>query len=118
MNSQGSPAAMFWRVFWLIVMCAVPRMSWAIAPAFISDEELARYPIIVVAKWDKASFRAHYRYSTNSDRGKVITAFESYTELNVLRVIKGGIRPGVSTLKIGYGLSGAGVPVAAAYPKG
>src|SRR5260221_7067110 len=95
MNSEGSTAATLRRVFWLITLCAVPRVSWAIAPAFISDEELARYPMIVVATWDKASFRAHYRYSTNSDRGKVITSFESYTELNVLRVIKGTIQPGV-----------------------
>ena len=26
----------------------------AIAPRYVSDDELATYPIIVVAKWDKA----------------------------------------------------------------
>ena len=105
MNFEGFTGTTPSRVFWFIALCAVPSVSWAIAPPSISDEELARYPIIVVAKWDKTSFRAHYRYSTNSERGKVITAFESYTELNVLRVIKGPMEPGVRMLKIGYGVS-------------
>jgi len=89
---------------WTVVVCLLPCASWGIAPAFISDGEIAKYPIIVVAKWDKAPFRSNAKYSTNSDLGKVVTAYEAYTELNVLRVIKGTVQPGVTTLKVGYGV--------------
>jgi len=89
----------------LLALCAFPSLTWGIAPAFISDEELARYPIIVVAKWDKGPFRPHHRSARDSTHGEVITAIESFTELNILRVIKGPVQPGLTTLKVGWGVS-------------
>jgi hypothetical protein len=104
MKPAHAETAALRRVFWLIVVCVLPCVSWGMEPGFISDEELAQYPIVVVAKWDKAPFRAHQRYSTNNNLGQVVTAFEAYTELNVLRVIKGPVQPGVTTLKVSYGV--------------
>jgi hypothetical protein len=91
-------------LFGLLVLCVFPSLSRGIAPAFVSDEELARYPIIVVAKWDKASFRPHHRSATDRTNGEIITAIEAFTELNILRVIKGPGQPGLTTLKIGGGV--------------
>lgn len=73
---------------------------WAIAPSYISDEELARYPIIVVAQWNKAEFKPHHRKKDN-----VIENSEAFTDLEVLRVIKGDVQPGTNKLKIGWGIS-------------
>ncbi len=42
--------------------CLWTSEAHAIAPPYVSDEELAAYPIIVVAKWDKAPVRPHHHY--------------------------------------------------------
>jgi hypothetical protein len=79
--------------------------AWGIAPRYLSDEELAQYPIIVVAQWNKADFKAHNRYEQREGMGKVRVAVEAFTELQVLRVIKGDVKPGTHKLKIGWGVS-------------
>ncbi len=77
----------------------------ALAPPYVSDAELARYPVIVVAKWDKTPWKPHYKYGKFEDTGeKVIEKEEYFTELEILRVIKGDVKPGLHKLKIGYGL--------------
>jgi hypothetical protein len=76
----------------------------AMAPAFVSDEDLAQYSVVVVAKWEKAPFRANHRYDER-DQQKVVTAIESFTDLNVLRVIKGDVKPGRHALMIGWGIA-------------
>jgi hypothetical protein len=85
---------------------AMAEGSWAIAPQFVSDEELAAYPIVVVGKWEKGPFKANHRYEDRGEQ-KVITAIESFTALNVLRVIKGDVKPGVHMLKRGWGIAWA-----------
>ena len=73
------------------------------APAYIPDEELAKYPIIVVAKWEKATFKSHNR-TEHQDIGEVVTACEAFTDLNVLEAIRGDVKPGIHTLKVGWGI--------------
>jgi len=76
-----------------------------IAPRYIPDPQLARSPIIVVAKWEKAPFEHHAKYR-DPDRKHVVEASEGYTKLRILRVIKGpGLKPGEHELLIGLGIA-------------
>lgn len=76
----------------------------AIAPPHVSDAELAAYPIIVVAKWDKAPARAHNQYA--KDRvGRVVLKSEVHTQLNILASIKGEVAPGTQDLLLEWGIS-------------
>ena len=50
------------------------------AAPYISDEKLARLPIIVVGRWDKAPIRAHTRLEPHSELGEVIADTEAHTE--------------------------------------
>jgi len=68
----------------------------ALAPPYISDQELARYPIIVVARWEKAPISAHNKFD---ESGKTIVICEAHTKLRVERVLKGDLKPGVFDLK-------------------
>lgn len=77
----------------------------AIAPGYVSDNALAEYPIIVVAKWDKAPITAHHRYEGDKDFGKVITRIEAYTRLNILAVVKGKVEPGEHDLMVNGGIT-------------
>ena len=45
----------------------------AIAPRYASDDELATYPVIVIAKWDKAPAESHHQYQMDKDLGQVVT---------------------------------------------
>jgi hypothetical protein len=78
----------------------VVSTSWALAPRYETDYELSQYPIIVVAQWDKAELKPHKLVEGNGVR-----RFEVFTELNVLRVIKGDIKPGKHTLLKSYGIA-------------
>jgi hypothetical protein len=78
---------------------------FAMAPPYVTDEELAAYPIIVVAKWDKAPAKSHNQYRDDDALGQVVVKSEVYTSLNVLEVIKGNIEPGVHELIIDWGIS-------------
>src|SRR5262245_40441786 len=75
----------------------------AIAPPYVADDELAAYPIVVVAKWDKAPVRPHHRYVGDKQEG--ITKIEAYTRLNILTVIKGKIEPGQHDLMMNGGIT-------------
>src|SRR2546422_11482936 len=93
---------MKWIELCAVVALAVSTNSSAIAPAYVSDEALARYPVIVVAKWEKAEFKRHHRYEGTN----MVTAIESFTELNVLRVIKGDLKPGAAQkVMVGWGIA-------------
>jgi hypothetical protein len=82
-----------------MVACSVGR---GIAPAHVSDEELARYPVIVVGRWNKAPLRPHIRLEPHPGKGEVCTASETHTELVVERVIRGNISPGTHRILLGY----------------
>ncbi len=69
-----------------------------------SDEALARLPIIVVGRWNKAPFRAHQRIEDHPRMGEVETASEGHTELVVERVITADIKPGTHKLLLGFRL--------------
>ncbi len=77
--------------------------GWAIAPAYVSDAELAKHPIVVVAQWKRGDFKPHHRYR-GEDNENVIVAVEAFTELEILRVIKGDVKPGTAKLKVGGGI--------------
>lgn len=86
----------------LVVACAVD--SHARAPRYVPDTELADFPIIVVARWNKADFQAHHRFSDDDGGRRVITRVEVYTTLEVLQTIKGDVRPGFKRLMVGSGI--------------
>ena len=68
----------------------------AIPPPFVSDEELARSPTIVVAKWENAPLVPHHRVE-----GNVWKEQEIRTEIVVKRVLKGTLKPGKYTILLG-----------------
>jgi hypothetical protein len=68
----------------------------AVAPPFVSDEELARSPAMVVAKWDKAPLVPHNLVEGNWSKEQ-----EVRTEIVVTRVIKGTLKPGKYTILLG-----------------
>ena len=74
--------------------------AWAIVPNYVSDDELAKYPVIVVAKWDKAPWVPHHKYQM-----KGIVQIESYTRLKILSVIQGKVEPGEVDLKMDWGIT-------------
>ena len=76
----------------------------AIAPKYIRDDELAAYPIIVVATWDKASTVSHDKYRRESGV-EVIVKNELYTKLNIHAVLRGSIEPGICELMVCRGIS-------------
>ena len=78
----------------------VAPSAFALAPDYQTDYELAQYPYIVLAQWDKAERRSHRLVE-----GDVCKRFEEFTELNVLRVVKGDLTPGRHTLLSSYGIA-------------
>jgi hypothetical protein len=92
------------------ILLVIVRLSWAtsaqaIAPPYMSDEELADLPVIVVAKWEKAPFHSHIKYDQDKELGRVVRQFEAYTKLKVLRTVKGNVPPGDVELLVNYGIS-------------
>jgi len=82
--------------FFILLLCS---STYAMGPAYVTDAELAQYPIIVIAKWDKAETKPHKLV-----KGDVCEKFEVFTELNVQRVLKGDIKPGKQTILMGWGI--------------
>jgi hypothetical protein len=76
-----------------------------IAPNYVSDQELAKYPIIVVAKWDKAPAKSHIQYGKDDDLGEVVLKSEVYTRLNVLATVKGAVEQGEHDLIVNWGIT-------------
>jgi hypothetical protein len=70
-------------------------------PAFLSDEELCRFPVHVVARWDGVPLRA------------LDESHECLTEIVVEQVLRGGIEPGahmvILALQIGWPRDGGGM---------
>ncbi len=88
--------ARFLLVFALGLALLCGSSAVAVAPPFVSDEELARAPTIVVAKWDKAPLVPH-----NLVKGNVCEKLEARTEIVVTRVVKGALKPGKYTILLG-----------------
>jgi hypothetical protein len=86
----------------VIVLAVLPLCGvvHALGPSYKTDGELVRYPVIVVAQWDRAEVRRH----ESSEEGGG-SRFQAETTLNVLRVIKGRIYPGNQTLLLGWGVA-------------
>lgn len=80
----------------VLLLCDV---VYAVGPSYKTDAELVRFPVIVVAQWDRAETRRYE--SEDESRGR---RFEVETELNVLRVIKGQISPGKHSLLLDWGI--------------
>ena len=94
------------RLLGLMTILMMVEMLGAMAPRMVTDEELARFPIIVVAKWEKAPFRSHTRERVNADGEVVVERWEHYTKLKILRKIKGArFLPGEYDLKVDYGIA-------------
>jgi hypothetical protein len=87
------------------VLCLWTCEARAISPGYVSDDQLAKYPIIVVAKWDKAPIKSHDKYENHKDLGQVVVAVEAFTRLKVSAVIKGKLEPGEHDLMLGWGIS-------------
>jgi hypothetical protein len=97
------------RIFGLAAILAVnilfcPAWVLAIAPNYVSDVELASYPIVVVARWEKAGFNRHAKHT---ECGQGVLESEAYTRLNILSVLRGTIELGEVDLQINYGISWA-----------
>jgi hypothetical protein len=75
-----------------LLLWAQPGAAISFPPVIVTDEELARKPLIVVARWPKAR---------RSDHGRG----EVHTELIVERVLKGSISPGRHQLRVGVSVS-------------
>lgn len=76
-------------VFLIIVLNFINSISYAVAPKFITDKELAEYPIVVIAKWNKAALRFH-----NDVEENICKETETHTEIEISRTIKGDIKSG------------------------
>ena len=88
----------------LALLCAGNAV--AMAPGYLSDEELAGFPIIVVAQWERAGFEAHHEYEKREDFGTVLVTAETYTKLRIVRVVKGPeLKAGQHDLMAGMGIS-------------
>ncbi|MDB5334489.1 MAG: hypothetical protein JWN70_108, partial [Planctomycetaceae bacterium] len=62
--------------FWPLLLMSAPPPGLEDWPPFVSDRELAEYPIIVVAKWNNAP------WSTKSlTAGKPVQIFPHSTEI-------------------------------------
>jgi hypothetical protein len=69
------------------------------APPYLTDAQLAKYPVIVIAKWEKAPFTPHFKENDSN-----IAMREIYTRLRILEVIRGDVKPGEVDLMTGWGI--------------
>lgn len=76
----------------------------ALAPGYVSDEQLAKYPIIVVANWVRGPVTDHVKYR-NDDPEESIIHREQYVRLNVIGVVKGKLEPGEHDLIVNWGIA-------------
>lgn len=73
---------------------------WATGPLYQTDYQISQHPIVVVATWDRAAVREHHLIA-----GNVCKEPEAFTELNVLRVLRGDLQPGKHQLMFGWGVA-------------
>ena len=78
-----------------VVLLAVA--AFAIAPPHVSYEELAKYPIVVEARWNGEAITDHSEVD-----GNVRKTWELRTEIVVERVVRGDIKPGTHTVLLGW----------------
>lgn len=83
----------------LLSLVLTATNALAIAPPYLSDEELTRFPILVLAKWPKSELQHHKLV-----HGNELKKYEAFTELEVIRVIKGRIQPGKHRLMLNQGV--------------
>ena len=93
---------LFYRIARLSVVCLLmfafsPLPAQGVAPGFVSDQDLAKCPVIVVGKWNGAP-----RQDNSLVEGKVLKEYEVVTEIDVTRVVKGNIKPGKHTILVGF----------------
>ena len=94
------------RSIWFVALLVVVGPLSAMAPNIFSDEELAKFPVIVVGKWEKVAFRSHRQERKNDDGETVVEKWEVYTKLKILRTIKGpNLALGEHELKVGRGIA-------------
>src|SRR5437764_13897216 len=74
-----------------VVVCAFlfPSSASAVIPIWKTDDELAREPIIVVAKWNKTPLKVHELVDGNVSRHS-----ETHTEIFVECVLEGDVKLG------------------------
>lgn len=77
----------------------LPLQAFAIAPPLVSDEGLAKHPMLVVARWPHAPW---VNRSKTSD--KELREWELVTEIEIERVIWGDVEPGTHSIMIGFRL--------------
>jgi hypothetical protein len=83
----------------LLSILLIARFAQAIPPVLISDEELAKQPLIVVGRWNKADVRRHDHVID-----KIIFDSESHTELLVERVVSGDLKPGTHKILLEWSI--------------
>lgn len=69
------------------------------APPFLTDAQLSKYPVIVIAKWEKAPF-----VWNRSPDDPAIDKIEAFTRLRILEVIRGDVTPGEALIMTGWGI--------------
>lgn len=82
----------------LLIFCALglaAATATAIPPPYVSDRQLAHFPIVVIAQWDGSPITDHSRIE-----GNMMRDLELRTHLKVIRVLKGNVEPGVQPLAI------------------
>lgn len=93
---------MFQLILWpvLLVVLGLPAIanepSSTIPPAFVPDTELAKYPIIVIGKWEKAKFE-----NKSVVEGNVMKKYFVTTKFVIEKVIAGEAEVGKQTVSIG-----------------
>src|SRR5438105_3490363 len=84
----------------LAVLCVLlcPPSASAVHPPSKSDDDLAKEPIVVIARWNKeAPWKGHELVEDNA-----VTAYEIHTELVVERVLRGDVKAGKHKLLVSY----------------
>lgn len=81
----------------LVSVVFIPPPAHGFAPRFVSDCELAKSPVLVVAKWNGAPWKNNSLVIDNR-----MTDYEVATEIEVSRVIKGDLEPGKHTILVAY----------------
>jgi hypothetical protein len=81
------------------LVCLWSHAAHAIGPTYASDGDLAKYPIIVVAQWEKSPFKSHNQY----DNDKILINEEITTRLNVrIRIEYPGTGRGTAICNSGH----------------
>jgi len=94
------PLATLLSVFLAILGCSAPPSSAvAVPPAYVPDTELAKYPIVVIGKWEGAKFE-----NNSVVEGNILKKYFVTTKFVIEKVIKGDVDPGEQTVSMGYAI--------------